>query len=165
VGGWDFFRSIAVLISAVDAGLISLVFCAHGAPPPRPGCRVMNRIKTPVDIPGSFNYRRLHAVITLLFHAGLNTHRKKKKLRRFANTIAQITNARSINISFYKLKTIDDNKKIIPHLAIDTELFHSTFEFLDDVKPKAHLERCAPYCAFGHKVPNGQLLYEMAQNL
>jgi hypothetical protein len=34
----------------------------------------MNWTKTTVDIPGSFNCRRLHAVITQLFHAGLNTH-------------------------------------------------------------------------------------------
>ncbi len=40
---------------------------------------------------------------------------------------------------------MDENqKKFIPQLATDTEFFHS---------------------AFGHWVPYGQLLYEMARNL
>jgi len=30
------------------------------------------------------------------------------------------------------------------------------------VKPKAQSERCAHYCAFGHWVPNAQLLHELA---
>jgi hypothetical protein len=35
---------------------------------------------------------------------------------------------RSIHSGFYQWRTIDDNqKRFIPHLAIDTELFHSTF--------------------------------------
>jgi hypothetical protein len=36
---------------------------------------------------------------------------------------------------------------------------------LYDVKSKAQSEWCAPYCAFAHWVPNGQLLYEMAPEL
>ena len=55
-------------------------------------------------------------------------HWKKKKLRRFVNTIAQFTNVRSIHSGFHKWKAIDDNKKkFILHLAIDTEFFHSAF--------------------------------------
>jgi hypothetical protein len=57
-------------------------------------------------------------------------------------------------------KTIDVNqKKFIPPLAIDNEFFVAYFQSLYDVKPKAQSERCAPYCAFGHQVPKGQLLY------
>ncbi len=52
----------------------------------------------------------------------------KKKLWPFFNTIAQFTNARSIHSAFYQWRMIDDNKKrFIPHLAIETELFHSAF--------------------------------------
>ncbi len=51
-----------------------------------------------------------------------------KKLKRFVNTIAQFTNARSILSGFYKWKTMDNNqKKIIPQLSIDTKFFHSAF--------------------------------------
>jgi hypothetical protein len=53
---------------------------------------------------------------------------KKKELRRFVNTIAQFTNAGSIHSGFYQWRMIDDNqKRIIPHLAIDNAFFHSTF--------------------------------------
>jgi hypothetical protein len=54
-------------------------------------------------------------------------------------------------------------KKFISPLAIDTEFFHSAFS--NDVKPKPQLERSAPYCAFGHSVPNGQLLFKTARTL
>jgi hypothetical protein len=37
---------------------------------------------------------------------------KKKKLRRFVNTIAQFTNVLSIHSGFYKWKIIDDIKKV-----------------------------------------------------
>jgi hypothetical protein len=51
---------------------------------------------------------------------------KKEEIE--VNTIAQFTNARSSHSGFYKWKTKDDNhKKFIPHLAIDTEFFHSAF--------------------------------------
>ncbi len=55
-------------------------------------------------------------------------HWKRGKLRRFFNTIAQFTNACSIHSAFYQWRMIDDNqKRLISHLAIETELFHSTF--------------------------------------
>jgi hypothetical protein len=57
-------------------------------------------------------------------------------------------------------------KKFIPHLAIDTDFFHSAFVNSCTIYNQlAQLERCTPYCAFGHQVPNGQLLYEMVGNL
>jgi hypothetical protein len=37
---------------------------------------------------------------------------KKKKLRRFSNTIAQFTNVRSIHNGFLEVKIIDENKKL-----------------------------------------------------
>jgi hypothetical protein len=46
------------------------------APPPR-GCRVVRRAKTAVDILRSSSIGRPHAVITRLFHAGLNTHNQR----------------------------------------------------------------------------------------
>jgi hypothetical protein len=75
-----------------------------------------------------------------------------KKLRRFVNTIAHFTNARSIHSGFYKWKTMDDNKKkLIAQMVIDTKFFHRAFvNPLYDVKPKAHSERRASCCAFGH---------------
>ncbi len=49
---------------------------------------------------------------------------KKKKLRRFVNTIEQFTNARSIHSGFYQWRMIDDNKKMfILHLAIENDFF------------------------------------------
>ncbi len=46
---------------------------------------------------------------------------KRRNWVRFVNTIAHFTNARSIQIGFYKWKTMDDiQKKFIPQLAIDT---------------------------------------------
>ncbi len=58
------------------------------------------------------------------------------------------------------------SKKFIPQLAIDAEF--SIVHFLSILvccKTKAQSEQCSPYCAFGHQVANGQLLYEMAGNL
>jgi hypothetical protein len=53
---------------------------------------------------------------------------KKEKIEPFFNTIAQVTNARSIHSGFYKLKMMDDNqKKFIPPLAIDNKFFRSAF--------------------------------------
>jgi hypothetical protein len=53
---------------------------------------------------------------------------KRRNWGVFLNTIAQFTNARSIHSAFYQWRMIDDNqKRFIPHLAIETELFHSTF--------------------------------------
>jgi hypothetical protein len=41
---------------------------------------------------------------------------------------AQFTNAQTIHSGFYQGVMIDDNKKkFIPHLAIETEPFHSAF--------------------------------------
>ena len=49
---------------------------------------------------------------------------KKKKLRRFFNTIAQFTNACSIHSAFYQWRMIDDNQKMfILHLAIEMIFF------------------------------------------
>ncbi len=48
----------------------------------------------------------------------------------FFNTIAQFTKTRSISIHsvFYQWRMIDDNqKRFVPHLAIDTDFFHSVF--------------------------------------
>ncbi len=47
---------------------------------------------------------------------------KKKKLRRFDNTIALFTNVWSIHSGFYKWQA-----KFIPQLAIDTKFFLSAF--------------------------------------
>jgi hypothetical protein len=53
---------------------------------------------------------------------------KKKKYMRFFNSSAQFTNERSIHSAFYHCTMIDDNqKRFIPHLAIETELFNSAF--------------------------------------
>ncbi len=55
---------------------------------------------------------------------------KKEEIQAFFNTSAQYTstNVRSIHSGFYQCRMIDDNKKrLIPHLAIETELFHSAF--------------------------------------
>jgi hypothetical protein len=53
---------------------------------------------------------------------------EKEELRRFVNTIAQFTNARSIYSGFYQWRMIDDNqKKLFLHLAIDNDFFHSAF--------------------------------------
>ena len=55
-------------------------------------------------------------------------HWKKKKLRRFFNPTAQITNARSIHRAFFQWRMIDDNKKIVhPHLAIVNDFFPTAF--------------------------------------
>ncbi len=99
------------------------------------------------------------------FHSAIYNHKmslsKLQKLsisisRRFFNTSAQFTNAHSIHSAFYHCIMIDDNqKRFIPHLTIETELFHSAFE-------NPCMMVCAPFCAFGHWVHNGQLLYEMA---
>jgi hypothetical protein len=49
---------------------------------------------------------------------------KKKKYRRFVNTIAQFMNALSFHIGFCKWKTKDDDqKKFILQFAIDTDVF------------------------------------------
>jgi hypothetical protein len=53
---------------------------------------------------------------------------KKKKYRRFVNTVAQFMNALSFHIGFYKWKTRDDDqKKFFPQLPIDTKCFHCAF--------------------------------------
>jgi hypothetical protein len=43
----------------------------------------------------------------------------------------------------------DNQKKFIPQLAINNEYFQHTFANPCDVKPKAQLEWCAPYCTIG----------------
>jgi hypothetical protein len=43
---------------------------------------------------------------------------KKEEIEAFFNTIAQFTNARIID---------DNQKRFIPHLALDTDFFHSEF--------------------------------------
>ncbi len=54
------------------------------------------------------------------------TYEKKKKSRRFFDTIAQITNVRSIHSGFYQWRMIDDNQKMfIPHLVIEMIFFIS----------------------------------------
>jgi hypothetical protein len=84
---------------------------------------------------------------------------KIMKWKRFFNTSTQFTNARIIHCGFDKCKTLDDDqKKVIPQLAIDTEVFHRVFA--NPVKPKAHSEQS--YCSIGNWMPNCQLLYEMA---
>jgi hypothetical protein len=53
---------------------------------------------------------------------------KKEEIEVFFNIIVQFTNARSVHTTFYQGRMIDDNqKRFIPHLAIETELFHSAF--------------------------------------
>jgi hypothetical protein len=53
---------------------------------------------------------------------------KKKIYRRFFNISAQFTNTRSILSAVYHCRMIDDNqKRFIPQLAIETELFHGAF--------------------------------------
>jgi hypothetical protein len=55
-------------------------------------------------------------------------HWKKKKMMHFVKTIVQFTNARSIHSGFYQWRMIDDNeKRFIPHLAIDNDFFHRAF--------------------------------------
>jgi hypothetical protein len=53
---------------------------------------------------------------------------KKEEIEVFFNTIAQFSKARSVQSAFYQWRMIDDNqKRFIPHLAIETELFLSAF--------------------------------------
>ncbi len=53
---------------------------------------------------------------------------ENNKIEAFFNTITQFTNARIIHCGFYKWKTLDDEQKnVIPQLAIDTEVFHRVF--------------------------------------
>ncbi len=53
---------------------------------------------------------------------------KKEEIETFFNTIEKFTNACSIHSTFYQWRMIDDNqKRFIPQLAIETELFHSAF--------------------------------------
>jgi hypothetical protein len=53
---------------------------------------------------------------------------KRRNIGVFFNTSAQFTKARSIHSAFYHCRMIDDNqKKFIPHLAIETVLFLSAF--------------------------------------
>jgi hypothetical protein len=53
---------------------------------------------------------------------------KRRNIGGFFNTSAQFTNAHSIHSAFYQCRMIDDNqKRLIPHLATETELFHGTF--------------------------------------
>jgi hypothetical protein len=53
---------------------------------------------------------------------------KNKEIKEFFNTIEHFTNAHSIHSGFYQRRMIDDNQKIvIPHLAIDIDFFHSAF--------------------------------------
>jgi hypothetical protein len=60
-----------------------------------------------------------------------------KKLRRFGNTIAQFTNAWSIHRGFYKQKKMDDDqKKLIPQLAVETEFFMAHLSILVRCKIK-----------------------------
>ncbi len=76
---------------------------------------------------------------------------KKKKYRRFFNTSAQFKNAHSIHSAFYHCRMIDDNKKMfIPHLAIETELFHSAFVILVWCKTKGAVRAV---CALLHIWP------------
>ena len=75
---------------------------------------------------------------------------KKKELRRFVNTIAQFTNARSSHSSFHKWKTRDDKKKLFRIWPLIPKLFQSAFVNSCTMLPKAYLEQCAPYCALGH---------------
>ena len=62
------------------------------------------------------------------------------------NTIAQFTNTRSIHCAFYQWRMIDDNKKrFIPHLAIESKLFHSAF-----VNPCMTIKKV--HSAFGNRI-------------
>ncbi len=77
---------------------------------------------------------------------------------------AQFTKVRSIHCGFYKWKRMDADEKVYSKIGNWYRIFLSHIcQSLYDVKPKAQLERYAPYCATGNLVPliNCQLLYEM----